>query len=937
MVKEEDTVSPEIYEYISRGALLAGILFSLAYAISGILVFIVIKPAPGIDPMLYTAAVLPLIFSVLVGIHQIWIKWVRYSFSERHVLIPLIGAILSGTMVGIAYFWPMQIKTADVFFFPVSQLFVSMVMLGYPLTHSHRFSLASSAATVCPVFIFFVVAMYGFFARQPVGFGTPLLAVLYLFSGILMSLGGSLHHMGTISTTFVRVKQVVEVDEGEVKLLKEEINSRDNELKRIEKFMDTLKDITFDNYKQKLVSIEGESPTLGMVKLGVLSLVQNLKNTVQEQTVSIREVERLTAKERVLQQKENDLLMREKNISEQLAELTRRSSDLTLKEIEIKKKEDALSIREMEVSAREKEVSAKEENARNLLKEANEKYEMAKKGSESLKEKEITLENMKTELEGMKKDIQTKEEQIKAKEEQLRVKEEQILKVSSNIAVQKEGLKAREDALAKREQELRAREEAIALKDREISSLPYDEMKRMKEELAQKEMEIKTREGEISVLRSKLEELQKSLESRVEEMQGAKAEYDRALAKFMAREKEIAKKEEELDILRVKLETRERELAIRESELEKRAGHVYSQSRAEERAQKLIERLKMSKEIEERISGETAENETGEPGASLHPKEGLPSPEKVDQVSPVSMASPHDEGRPEPPEKVPALPMYMRPRAKEPSPSPEPVLPRDGDEKSADNLTNKLDMMIQSAMLEPKGAPMERISTGIERLDELLGGGIPIGRMVLFLSEAYIGSEAFIHKMVSRALDEGIRVVYISTRRGIDEIYNLLLEFNPRVREYAAMGSIRWIDLFSPVPVHVPFTQYTSTMRMEVVSMTEVFLQIDSYAEDGCMIVVESASPLVKKGKFELFVRDIASAIKKKRGIAIFRVESGIHTPQEIENLRHMIHGCISFRREGTKTLLQVEGIPGIKSGSWIEYQVRNTEITLGSFALERI
>jgi hypothetical protein len=126
-------------------------------------------------------------------------------------------------------------------------------------------------------------------------------------------------------------------------------------------------------------------------------------------------------------------------------------------------------------------------------------------------------------------------------------------------------------------------------------------------------------------------------------------------------------------------------------------------------------------------------------------------------------------------------------------------------------------------------------------------------------------------------------------------------------------------------------------MRMEVVSMTEVFLQIDSYAEDGCMIVVESASPLVKKGKFELFVRDIASTIKKKRGIAIFRVESGIHTPQEIENLRHMIHGCISFRREGTKTLLQAEGIPGIKSGSWIEYQVRNTEITLGSFALERI
>jgi KaiC/GvpD/RAD55 family RecA-like ATPase len=249
-----------------------------------------------------------------------------------------------------------------------------------------------------------------------------------------------------------------------------------------------------------------------------------------------------------------------------------------------------------------------------------------------------------------------------------------------------------------------------------------------------------------------------------------------------------------------------------------------------------------------------------------------------------------------------------------------------------------LDGMFRSAILETRQeAQVPRISTGIERMDELMGGGVPVGTMVLLSAEAYVGCDTFIHGMVSSALDEGIQVIYISTRRGVDEVYSSLLAKNPRVADYAALGSIKWLDLFSPAPMQVPFMQHVSTMRLEIVSMTEIFLQVDSRASDGCIVVVDSASPLIARGKFEVFVRDVASCVKKRKGTAMFRIESGKHAEQELENLKHMIHACVSFKKDGTKTLLQVEGIPDAKSSNWIEYQVKDGDIVLGSFAIERI
>lgn len=969
MPEEEDTVAPEVYEHISRGALWAGIALSVAYMISGIVIFLITNPNDkSLEWAIYTAAVLPLIVSAIMGGHQLWLKWVRYTMNDRHMQVALTGIILSATMTVLAYFWLLQFKTAYVFFFPVAQLCVTLVMIGYPLTHSHKFSLLSSAVALVPMFLFSVIAMYGAFANvvDKVGFGAPLLAILYFFSGNLMILAGSLHHMGTISTSFVRVERIIDVDESEIKALQKDIGKRDDELKGIEKFAGSLKGVTLENYKTQLHGLEGDTAALVAVKLGALSLVQNIKTTMQDQTVSIREVERLTAKEKMLQQKETELITREKNMADKLGELSQKSSTATIKEMEIKKKEDALAIREMDVAAKERDATAKEESAKKALAEAETKYEVAKKESESLKERELAVASAKRELE--------------AREAQVKSKEEQLIKGSSNLVTQKDGLKAREDALAKREQEIKVREEAVSLKDRELSSMPYDDMKRMKDEITVKETENRNKESEISLLRAKLDEAQKSLQARADELRSTKIEYDASLSKLKAKEEVIAKKDEELQILRVKIETRERDLSIRESEFDKKAGPVHSHARAEERAHKLIERLKMSKEMDEKMETQKAEGLSNEmpavtppsepevrpqpqtvaqtpspvpehrpsipPFMVPKPKDPIPQPAAPQPPVPEAKVQPQPAAPTQPPERS-SIPIYLTPRPKEQRPQPLQTSKPQEDRPTPEPIATKeqsrsqrdlVDGIIRSAIAETKAdVAAPKMPTGIDRLDDLLAGGVPAGTMVLMSAEAYVGCDSFIHDIVSNALDEGRPVIYISTRRGIDEVYGSLSSRNDRIADYAATGLIKWIDLFSPAPLRVPFLQHVSTMRLEVTSMTEIFLQVDSRVSSGGVIIVDSASPLIARGKFEVFVRDIASCVKKIKGVAIFRIEAGMHTDQEIENLKNTIHACISFKKDGTKTLLMVEGIPDAKIGNWIEYQIKDGNIILGSFALERI
>jgi len=937
MPENEDTVSPEIYEHISRGALLAGVALSITYAVSGIIIFYEKLPYAGLEWLLFIAAALPAIMGAVLGVHQLWLKWVRYTLSDRHMQVVLLGIVLSAAVACIGYFWLFQFTVGKVFFFPLAQLCVTLVILGYPLTHSHKLSLLSSAVAVTPAFLFFVLAMYGQFANPNFWFGDALLAISYLFSGTLMSLAGSLHHMGTITTSFVRIERIVDVDESEIKSLQKVIESRDSELKKIEKFADNLKDVNLENYKKELHGMEGDPSALMAVKLGASSLVQNVKGSMQEQTVSIREVERLTVKEKMLQQKEADLITREKNISDKLAELTKLSSDATIKEMAIKKKEDALTIREMDVSAKERDLTAKEVNAKNVLKEADAKYEEAKKASESLKERELAVASA-------KKEIETREANVKSKEDQL-------MKGSSNLAVQKDGLSAREGSLAKREQELRAREETVMIKDREISSMPLDDMKRMKDEMTVKESDVRNKEGEVSVLRIRLDEAQRSLQARADELRTSKIEYDASLAKLKNKESEIAKKEEELQIQKLKLDARERELAISESEFERKsAGTVPSHARAEERAHKLIERLKMSKEMDERMDAQRADEPSAESPILAPQQPSVPEAQPQSTAQPVQPPIPQPPpatraASPQPPPQPlrPSLPPFMTPKPKDipVRPAPVPSVPaRDVPlpVREAQRPKDDIDGLFRSALMETRTeATAPRISTGIDRMDELLGGGIPAGTMLILSAEAYIGCDTFIYDLVSNALHNGRPVVYISTRRGVDEVFNSLEKKSPEMADYAATGLIKWIDLFSPAPVRMPFLQHVSTLRLEVTSMTEIFLQVDSRTSSGGLVVVDSSSPLISKGKFEVFVRDVASCIKKTKGVAIFRLEASMHPDQEIENLKNIIHGCISFKKDGAKTLLMAEGVPGAKSGNWIEYRIKDGNIAIGSFSLERI
>ncbi|AFK22973.1 ATPase domain-containing protein [Pyrococcus sp. ST04] len=123
----------------------------------------------------------------------------------------------------------------------------------------------------------------------------------------------------------------------------------------------------------------------------------------------------------------------------------------------------------------------------------------------------------------------------------------------------------------------------------------------------------------------------------------------------------------------------------------------------------------------------------------------------------------------------------------------------------------------------------ERISTGIEQLDKLLGGGIYLGSTLLLVGMTGTGKTSFaLHFAVKNAL-EGKRIVYITFEEPIDQLLRTAQNYGFKIWEALDSGNLL---LFSWIP------EATTPLRIFI----EIRKIIEEFHPTG--IVIDSLSSL---------------------------------------------------------------------------------------------
>ncbi|MGB2581730.1 MAG: ATPase domain-containing protein, partial [Thermoplasmata archaeon] len=243
----------------------------------------------------------------------------------------------------------------------------------------------------------------------------------------------------------------------------------------------------------------------------------------------------------------------------------------------------------------------------------------------------------------------------------------------------------------------------------------------------------------------------------------------------------------------------------------------------------------------------------------------------------------------------------------------------------------------------------KRVKTGIERMDDLLLGGMPFASNVMFVGPPFIGKETAMHLFVVEGLKKGVPAVIVTTSHPPSEVASQIAPVMPTFMEFDQLGLVHWIDATGgeqpsddssagrPNVVRVAGPDdYGGIDRSLDSAVAEFKKQGYPYFRVAYLSLSMSVPKAEDKRAYQ-FVQSIASKIRKENAIGLYALERGMHTEQQLESIQHLMTGAVQFKADKQKTLLSVQGICDAQTRAWVEYRHSNKAIMIGAFSLERI
>jgi len=238
------------------------------------------------------------------------------------------------------------------------------------------------------------------------------------------------------------------------------------------------------------------------------------------------------------------------------------------------------------------------------------------------------------------------------------------------------------------------------------------------------------------------------------------------------------------------------------------------------------------------------------------------------------------------------------------------------------------------------------VKTGIERLDELLKGGIPAKTNTLVYAPPFIGKETILKHFVLSGLEEGEPIIFVLTDKSFSEMREEMKNMDKKFVDYENEGKVKYIDVYSKgVELHeegqnVIFVD--SPINREMITAAIISTERE-FAEKygGHRLVLDSLSTLIvysdAKAVFR-FLQVVSGTCKRLGATSMFSMTRGMHEEIEVQTIKHLMDGVIEMREEGSRMQIRVQGCGEVVSRNWIDYLLEKDEIKLtGAFRMSRV
>ena len=902
---------------MGRLAHVLGIASGLALAVTAVLAYLLENWSYLTDaPEFVTALkwVVPLVGGLAVAIVAIAMKWEPY-FADRtdpHFLMSIASVAVPSVLIALVALDEggyIAMGRPD-WLYSVSLLGMSLTLISLAMIWegtSRRKIISIASAVFPPVLLIFPML----FRFTPLELAS-ILPMAYLGSAVSIQLSGSMLHI-IASSTNVQEREVLKASDGKLRMIIVDVEKRKEALEYREDALRS-RESDLEAYEKRL------SEELASVDDGKRQIESMEAELLQRVDQSRRTAEELARKDVENEGKLDTLRLKQADIDVQ-----KNALDKSLKLIS--SREQKLAAREAEAEKMLLDVQAKERDAR------------AKFGDAGAQEAELEL--WAKELDALKRTLADREKHLSMRENSLDMKSVELLAAKEQlgkVAAEKNMVKSIEQQLLMKQESVSEKE--IALREKETSlRMASERAQRLIErsdkqmnELVDKENALLKREKAFADREAELRNSMSKLNVQLEEIERAKDSAGEREKQYLSlsestRTKSASVSAKEQEITRKMAAIERRESSIKELEQRIRA----EQEQMNSKLRTLLEREKGLKADETKMVLRSAELKARE-------RDMLRSVEDVESArAEISPADDHSktmelrERRLREKEHEMKARLYQR-------------------EKELENRERALQAHLMKDLDESTEVQEEqkeaKVKTGIERLDDLLLGGMPFGSNILFAGPPFIGKETAMLLFIAEGLKKGVPVMIVTTSRPPVEIAKDMAPIMPTFMEFEQLGLVRWIDA-TGLPVD-PNSRRSNVFKTKgqddfdgiLKGLDESIKQSMSSGKSYFRLAYLSLSMSItgkdEKRSFQ-FMQELTSKVRQHQAVASFAVEIGMHTDQQLNSIQHQMTGAIHFKSEKQKTLLSIEGICDAQTRGWIDYRHTNKAILMGAFSLERI
>ncbi len=246
----------------------------------------------------------------------------------------------------------------------------------------------------------------------------------------------------------------------------------------------------------------------------------------------------------------------------------------------------------------------------------------------------------------------------------------------------------------------------------------------------------------------------------------------------------------------------------------------------------------------------------------------------------------------------------------------------------------------------PAEAVPGRFSLGNPRLDDLMGGGLPVGSSLLVVGPAFCGKEAIPLGFIAAGLVRGEPAIIVTTVKSPAEVVEELAFMTSAAAKGKVKTLMRFVDCSGKAARGEVPREHIADVGSPA-DFTKIREAIGAHfkalEKEGHPVFRFAYLPLTESWRLgeptvaRTFVQQMVAAVRRQAGGAIWVAESGIHSADEIESLAGMMQGVVRCQEEREGHALRVQGVPGTKPHQWVRYRHSPKGIELGAFELERI